>query len=229
MTTTIMDAPQTNNVFDLLIRAQAELDRMLEDPRATGSIIRMLLSVAILGLVIQGAVVGGVAAALEVTGSGAMLWMPAAFVIALLGALSICLPSFYFYTQLSGLDASFRLVTAQALRAQATTSVFIFGFLPFYAAWALGATIGVFEDGRVVIAAGMALPFVVGLIGLREVYRGFVRLSAVLEKTHPRRGDVLTRMVLCWGAVYSAVAPIALWRISEEFGLDLVSLISASF
>ena len=30
------------------------------------------------------------------------LWMPLAFVVAFLGALSICLPSFYFYTQLSG-------------------------------------------------------------------------------------------------------------------------------
>ena len=137
------------------------------------------------------------------------------------GALCICLPSFYFYTQLSGLDASFRLVTAQALRAQATMSVLLLGVLPFYAAWLLGTVVGVFDEPGTALFAGMCLPFGVGLWGIRAVYRGFCDLAEHLPITHQRRGNFLQRLVLCWGGVYSVVAPVALYRLGEALGAYL--------
>lgn len=217
------------DVLDTLIRDQAALDRWLRDPAMIAPATRTLLAVGIVGLVIHGVVLGVVSVALGITDSWAIGWMPLTFAAAFAGALSICLPSFYFYTQLSGLDASFRLVTAQALRAQATTSVFLLGVLPFYAALALAAALGVMFEPAAVIATGALLPFLVGTAGLKAVYDGFGRLAVFLERTHPRRGGVLQRMVLCWGAVYSAIAPIALWRMSEVFGFDLAALTSSLF
>ena len=68
------------------------------------------------------------------------------------------------------------------------------------------------------LSVGLATPFIVGLYGMRALYKGFCELATVLPITHRRRGDFLRRMVLCWGAVYTAVAPVALYRLAEAFG-----------
>jgi hypothetical protein len=185
-------------------------------------VIQRLLALSVLGLSIHGLVVGLSAQLLRGQALGDFYargtpagWMPLSFTFAFLGALCVCLPSFYFYTQLSGLDATFRLVTAQALRAQATTAVLLLGVLPFYAAWVLAhVVLGVGDAGQALFF-GMALPFVVGLAGVRAVYQGFCALAEHLPITHQRRGNFLRRMVLCWGAVYSAVAPVALYRLAD--------------
>jgi hypothetical protein len=213
-------------MFDLILRGQDQLDELLRDETKLPGIIRKLLALSISGLLVHGLVVGATiqllglntVAASElafIAGGHPVLWMPPVFVLSFLGALSICLPSFYFYTQLSGLDASFRLVTAQALRAQATTSVMLFGVLPIYVAIALAAVLHVFVGADTVAAAGLLAPFAVGLLGIRAVYKGFSRLAAHLPVTHARRGDFIKRMTLAWGAVYTAVAPVALYRLTE--------------
>jgi hypothetical protein len=212
-------------MFDLVLRGEARLNRLLRDEAVLPELLQKMLSLSVLGLSIHGVVLGVAAELFEpqpwlafFQSGTPVLWMPLAFVGAFLGALCICLPSFYFYTQLSGLDASFRLVTAQALRAQATTSVLLLGVLPFYAAWLLGTVVGVFSDARLALMAGMVLPFGVGLWGIRAVYRGFRALAEHLPITHKRRGAFLQRLVLCWGGVYSVVAPVALYRLAEALG-----------
>jgi hypothetical protein len=218
------------SMFDLVLRGQRQLSRYLAEEERLPSSILKLLGLSLVGLVVHGLVVGVAARALGVHSFFARgtpwAWIPLALVGAFMGALCICLPSFYFYTQLSGLDASFRLVTAQALRAQATTAVLLLGALPFYAAWVLGvvavgpdirAASWVF-DPSLATAVGMALPFVVGLFGVRQVYLGFKDLILVVPITHPRRGNFLGRMVLAWGGVFSAVSTVALWRLAEALG-----------
>jgi hypothetical protein len=212
-------------MFDLVLRGEVRLNRLLRDEAVLPELLQKMLLLSVLGLSIHGVVLGLAAElfeprpGLEFYQAGLpVLWMPLAFVGAFLGALCICLPSFYFYTQLSGLDASFRLVTAQALRAQATTSVLLLGVLPFYAAWLLGTVVGLFDDARLALFAGMVLPFAVGLWGIRAVYRGFCALAEHLPITHKRRGAFLQRLVLCWGGVYSVVAPVALYRLAEALG-----------
>jgi multisubunit Na+/H+ antiporter MnhG subunit len=39
----------------------------------------------------------------------------------------------------------------------------------------------------------------------------------VLPVTHPRRGNYVRRMVLAWGALFTAIAPVALYRLGEFF------------
>lgn len=211
-------------MFDLLLRERRTLDGLVRDERALPRTTQRLLLLALLGLFVHGLVLGLTAQLLPPELAGPFsarghpaLWMPLSFTGAFLGALAICLPSFWFYTQLSGLDASFRLVTAQALRAQATTSVLLLGVLPFYAAYALACALHAL-DGSYVVAIGYALPFVVGLFGVHALYRAFEELLLHLPRTHQRRGNFLLRLVVCWAAVYTAVAPVALWRLAEALG-----------
>lgn len=215
-------------MFDLILRNEARLHRLMRDEAGLPEVIQKLLALSVLGLTIHGVVLGLAAELFSPSDSLAwyqaghpVAWMPLALIGAFLGALCICLPSFYFYTQLSGLDASFRLVTAQALRAQATKSVLLLGVLPFYAAWLLGTVVGVFDAPGTALFAGMCLPFAVGLLGIRAVYRGFCDLAEHLPITHKRRGNFLRRLVLCWGGVYTVVAPVALYRLGEALGSRL--------
>jgi hypothetical protein len=210
--------------FELVLTEGRVMDELVMDDARLTRTVQKLLLVSMAGLMIYGVVVG-VAADISslpawFTQGTPALWMPLAFAGAFLAAIGICLPSFYFYTQLSGLDASFRLITAQSLRVQARTSVVLLGVLPFYAALALGTQIG-FDLGlgaNGVVLVGMALPFMVGLIGIVTLYRSFKRLVELLPITHERRGNIMLRLVLCWGAVFSAVAPVALWRLGELLG-----------
>jgi len=213
-------------MFDLILRGQAHLTSVLRREEDLPATLQKLLVLSLLGLGIHGLVVGFAAEVLGANlfggaGGHATLWMPIAFVLAFVGALCVCLPSFYFYTQLSGLDASFRLVTAQALRAQATTAVLLLGVTPFYAALVLAGALGFIESAHHVIVAGLVVPFVVALFGMHALYRGFCDLAQVLPLTHQRRGHFLRRMVVCWAVVYTSVAPVALYRIGEALSSRL--------
>lgn len=213
-------------MFDLVLRRPRLLDRVLRDEGSLSKAVQDLASLSVIGLAVFGLVVGASAQLVRdrlVPGSFfasglPAVWMPLSFVLAFIGAICICLPSFYFFTQLSGLDASFRMVTAQALRGVATTAVLLLGASPFYAAWVLGSVVGVFQDIDATLMVGMLIPFVVGLFGVGSVYRAFRSMVDVLPVTHPRRGNFVQRMVLAWGALFTAIAPVALYRAGEWFG-----------
>jgi hypothetical protein len=212
------------SMFDIVLRHQDELDTMLADTGAVPGAIPRLLALAVAGTAGYGLAIGASAPwvlTLEKGEALPLLSVPIAFVGAFLGALAVCLPSFYFYTQLSGIDASFGLVTAQALRVQATTAVLLLGALPVYAAMSLAAELGWLPAGEMIFLQGLLLPFLLGLYGIWILYHAFTKLAGVLPRTHTRRGNFLRRLVLCWGAVYSAVAPVALYRLLEAFGVTL--------
>ena len=215
--------PDVPGMFDLILRGRKQLTALVRDEAALPDVIQRLLALSLIGIGVHGFVVGAVAQLLRTSatldpiwsGGHPVIWAPIAFMLAFIGALGICLPTFYFHTQLAGLDASFRLVTAQALRVQAVTSVLILGVLPFYAAVALGCATGFIADVEGVILLGAGLPFLIGLFGIRDVYISFADLAETLPITHRRRGNFLRRMVVLWGCVYSAVAPVSLYRLAE--------------
>jgi hypothetical protein len=213
------------NFYELVLRDDRRLDRWIVDPELYDRGIRKFLGVSVAGTAVYGTMVGLVAQVTSVDagtrawlGTLPMLTFPLALTLAFLGALMVCLPSFYFYTQLSSLDASFRIVTGQALRAQARTAALLLGVLPIYVAIALGAAVGVLDGGPAILGMGICLPFIVGIAGLTSLARSFHRLSQELPVAHVRRPHFLSRLVLAWGAVYSVVAPVALYRLLEAFG-----------
>jgi hypothetical protein len=229
MTTTTLDqdalpTEQTTpdkTFFDRVLgEGEALDDLVLEEASLTGT-IQKLLGLSAAGLAVHMALVGSTAQTAQMSwaigGSMPMLWLPLAYILGFGIALGICLPSFYFYTQLAGLDASFRLITAQALRVQARTSVILLGLAPVYAALALGAHLG-FEglwSIETVAWLGLTGPFVIGLFGVISLYKSFGRLRERIPVTHPRRGDIVLRLVICWGAVFLATAPVAVWRMAQ--------------
>lgn len=232
---TLNNAPQSNkpeptpSFFDAILRDDIIIDDLVSTPDTLTTTIQKLLALSVFGLMVFGVIVGLVAhlgatpdAPLRFFGEPLrgtpILWMPLTMAGGFLAAIAICLPSFYFYTQLAGLDAPFRLITAQSLRVQARTSVVLLGIAPFYAAWALAPIVGLnifnssFND---LLAFGVAIPFLAGFVGLYSIYSSFKRLVHRLPITHIRRGNILSRLVLCWGAVCMSVAPVAMFRIGE--------------
>src|SRR5262245_23432588 len=212
----------TLQLFDLLLRGQRQLSQLFVEQDDLTPTIRRMLFLASLGLGVHALAVGTAIHFLQqpgewLAGGNPFVWAPLSFVIAFIGALLICLPSFWFYTQLAGLDASFRLCTAQALRAQATTSVLLLGVIPIYFAIALSAGLKLFIAPSTAIWIGFALPFLVGLLGVRAVYRGFNDLLGKIPITHPRRGDFISRMVILWGGLYTTIAPVALYQLIKAF------------
>ena len=212
----------TPHFYDLLIRDDPRLDETIVAGEQHIGPIQQLLTLSVGGAALYGFAVGLAAQFLQVQGTVGewlghfpLLTLPLALTAAFLLALAVCLPSFYFYTQLSGLDASFRLITMQALRIQARTSILLLGVLPVYAAIVLAAVVGVIAGGQELIMLGILLPFIVGLAGLTSLYKSFERLGQILPVAHVRRPCFLSRLVTAWGMVYAVVCPVALYRIGE--------------
>ncbi len=215
----------SERLYELLIRDEPELDGRIADEQHHEDTILRLLIVSLVGTILYGLVVG-LAAQFREPGSFFEAWLgawpvatlPISLAGAFFCALFVCLPSFYFYTQLCGFDASFRLITAQALRVQGRTSVLLLGILPFYAALALAAAAGLLSATGWLVALGLSLPFVIGLFGLTSLYQSFRRLAATLPSGHRGRRNLLPAMVMAWGVVYSTVCPVALYRIGGFLG-----------
>ena len=201
------------------MRNDRSLDEAAVDSARHVALIQRLLALSVLGLAVHGLVLGGLGHATvgQLAGDIAWIrgtpaaWMPLALVLAFLGALFVCLPSFYFYTQLAGMDAPAGLIVVQSLRVMARTGALLLGFQPFFVALALAAVLEA-APVHAVIAVGLASPFVVGLAGIVSLYRSFRRLVVVVPMTHARRGDFVLRFVVAWGGLYLVVAPVALWK-----------------
>lgn len=215
---------RSHGLLDLVVRDDPALDdALLDDERLPGALTG-LLAIALFGLAAHGLAVGFAAWHLGATSDWLagtpVVWMPLALVGAFVGTLLLCLPTFYFHTQLAGLDAPFRLVAAQGLRVLARTSVLLLGAMPFYVAFVLLAVLGI-ADPLEAVLFGLVVPFLVGLAGKVTLYQAFGRLRHRVPITHPRRGDVLLRMVVCWGGLYTVMAPVALWKLGSALGAVL--------
>ena len=209
-------APAQLAAFDLVLRHHTELDALVLDETAQPWVLQRLLGLSLIGLAVHGLLLGsaypllGVSTALGGGSGGAPLAVSLAMVLSFLGTTCLCLPSFWFYTQLAGLDGTLRLVVCQALRAQAATSTLLLGLAPFYAALLLSSLHGTLPPGTA-LALGWALPFLCGLGGVRALLRAFAGVLDKLPITLTRRGPFLLKLVLAWAAVFTVVCAALLW------------------
>ena len=92
-----------------------------------------------------------------------------AYVLGLVAATGVCLPSFYFYGLLAGVKLSMLQSAAHAVKCLAVTAVVLVGGLPIYVAVSLGMIVFSAPDEwlRFTITLGLALPFIAGLWGVR--------------------------------------------------------------
>jgi len=209
------------SALELVLHRRWRLDELQLFPEAHELLVPRLAALSAAALALDGLVVGALGAALpEVTplfaASAPWQWLPVVVPFALFLALCLCLPSFWFYVQLAGLDADVALVALLGVRVQSVASVLLLGLLPFWATLALASALHLpSPSGETVLALGLALPFVAGLAGLADLRGTLGFLAERLPRSHAGRTPFLRRLVLAWGAVYTAVAPVALYRLFE--------------
>jgi hypothetical protein len=142
------------------------------------------------------------------------------YTIGMVGALGLCLPSFYFYGLLAGVRASMLQVTAISLHALANTGMILMGLLPIYVGAILGVIVIGATDGPLypfLVGVGLLLPFVSGLATLRVMYRGFVDLLRTLPEARAEgRAPMVRLLAVAWAALYTAVAPVTLWAVRTQ-------------
>jgi hypothetical protein len=149
---------------------------------------------------------------------GSMFELMAAFALGLIGAIGICLPSFYFYSLLAGIRTTMLEVTTTALKGLASGAIALFGILPIYLAGMLGlivldAPVWAIDAGCL---AGLVLPFVAGLYGTTALYSGFLTLADTLpDDRRCRRTCFLRRLLLAWSGCYTAVTPVMIFALWE--------------
>jgi hypothetical protein len=148
---------------------------------------------------------------------GAWASLTLAYVLGMVAATGVCLPSFYFYGLLAGVKLSMLQATAHAVKCLAVTAVVLVGALPIYVAIALGMIVfsAPAEGTQWTIGMGLALPFVAGLGGVYSLFVGFTGLADTLPAC--RRACFLRRLTLAWSVCYSTVTPVMIYWLWTRF------------
>jgi uncharacterized membrane protein len=215
--------PRTTELVELMLKDRRRLDTLIRDEAHAPDLIPRLLAVALIGFAIF-----GIAATLIVNVSSTQpSWMPSArwsdrtwasltlaYVLGLVAATGVCLPSFYFYGLLAGVKLSMLQATAHSVKCLAVTAVVLVGALPIYVAVALGMIVfsAPAEWMHLTIGLGLALPFVAGLGGVCSLFVGFTDLADTLPACRKdRRACFLRRMTLAWSVCYTIVTPVMIY------------------
>lgn len=144
-----------------------------------------------------------------------------AYSLGLIGAVGICLPSFYFFALQCGFRPTLRGIVVAIAGGQALTSVFLIGILPVFAAAILGVQLlgGDAELMTTWTTIGLFLPMVAGIVGARELREWFRGLAAMLPAAARARREGVVEFVGVWStALYVAVAPVLVYQFLVTFG-----------
>lgn len=150
---------------------------------------------------------------------GSALKLTIAYTVGLLGALGICLPSFYFYGLLASVRTSMLQITTLSLKSMASAAIALMGVLPIYCAIVLGLAVLQISNGLVdlVCYIGLALPFVAGLWGTWSLFVGFLSLADTMEpERRCRRECFLRRLLVAWCGCFTAVTPVVIFTLWQS-------------
>jgi hypothetical protein len=221
---------RTTDLVELLLKDRKRLDAGIRDDAHTGDLIPRLLAVAVVGFAIF-----GIATTLVLNlGPTQPSWVPSArwtdgtwasltlaYVLGLVAATGVCLPSFYFYGLLAGVKLSMLQASAYAVKCLAVTAVVLIGALPIYVAVALGMIVFSAPAAwmEITIGVGLALPFIAGLWGVQSLFVGFTDLADTLPPCRRvGRATFLRRLTLAWAACYTTVTPLMIYWLWTGFG-----------
>ena len=240
MTTIATTAPDADlgiipdpSVLDLLNWMLTDRDRYREtlaDEDMQQPLLPRLLAIAMACLFAYGLVMWAVVVSTGthlpfMTGSAAgrpwILSFPLAYPLGMIGAVGICLPSFYFFALQCGFQPTLRNIVIAISGGQALMSVFLIGILPVFAACILGAErIGGMPDTLSFWATiGLRLPLGAGLVGATEVHSWFTGLAATLPADARARREGVVGLLGIWStALYVVVAPVLVYQLLVTFG-----------
>ncbi len=222
--------PGVLTLVDWILRDRERLRLALRDEQVQPRILPRLVAIAVATLAFFGLVMSGVLLATGarlgfMTPAGldrpAFLAMPLAYPLGLLGAIGICLPSFYFYALQCGFAPSFRRIVTQTVAGGAFTGIFLVGILPIYAAAIIAVErLGGGLDALWLWSAiGLFLPVLAGLTGVNECYLGFLALADSLpEERRGRRAGMIGLLALWSTGLYAVVAPVLVYQLLKTFG-----------
>lgn len=222
-------------LVELLLKAPAQLDAWTRDPSRQVELIPRLLTLAltsfalfsvVLVLLFRAANAEAVPFILEnwSRSAGPAVALGLAYPIGMVAATGICLPTFYFFGLLAGVRIGVLQVTTHVIKGKAATAVLLLGLTPIYLSITLGMLIFHAEDlaMSVALTAGLALPFLAGLWGVRSIYIGFLGLADTLPpERRCRRTCFLRRLTVAWAAVYTVVTPVMIWSLYENLAVRL--------
>jgi hypothetical protein len=245
-----LETPPLAALIDLLLKDQPRLDRIARHAQRQRELIPRFIAIGLMGYTLFGAGLALVfnasglwpqlqpvsawlggsaeslirfaeAPAIATWLNGSAVTLILAFTLGLIGAIGVCLPSFYFYGLLAGVRTSMLEVTAHATKGMASAAVAVIGVLPIYIALVLGGLVFGLPE-RIVhwqCFLGMALPFIAGLWGTRSLYIGFLRLSDTLPpQRRCRRACFLRRLMISWCGCLTAVTPVMIYTLWEYLG-----------
>lgn len=210
----------TTELVELVLKDRGRLNALIREDSHAPELIPRLLAVALLGFTVF-----GIATTLIMNLGGSLpSWVPLtrwsdgtwanltlAYVLGLVAATGVCLPSFYFYGLLAGVKLSMLQVAAHSVKCLTITAVVLVGALPIYVAVSLGMIVFSAPDDalRLTITLGLALPFVAGLWGVKTLFLGFADLADTLPPFRKaQRARFLRRLTVAWAACYTAVTPV---------------------
>jgi hypothetical protein len=217
-------------LIDLILKAPRQVDELNRDPARVPQLLPKFLGIGLAAYTIYSLamiVILSLAPTAALphhippmpdfqlrNGTAFALWP--AYTLGIILASCICLPSFYFYSLLAGVRMSFQQVVAIVLRCKTATAMVLLGLLPIYFALILGLLVFKADLTSVEYALylGLFLPFIAGLEGVHSIYRGVMGLADTLPpERRCRRECFLRRLTLAWAAVYTAVAPVMIYRL----------------
>ncbi len=220
--------PTFVNLTEMTLKRPEDVRAVVKDEPSQPRAVLNLLLLGLAGISLYSAVFTAIAAL-----APRVDWMPPValadpsaarplltYSIGMVGALGICLPSFYFYGLLAGVRASMLQVAAISLHALARTGVILMGLLPVYVAAILGMVVLGATEGlayEALLMAGVLLPFLAGLSSLPVCYRGFLDLIETLPEARAAgRAPMVRLLALAWAALYTTVAPVTLWAVKTQ-------------
>lgn len=225
--------PTFLSIVEWILKDTPRLDASLRDRTAVAGVLHRCLWIALAGFTMFGISLSILlhlapkpAVLLPHTswGDGSAFALIGAYDLGLIAACGICLPSFYFYGLLGGIQATMLEVAAHAARALAVTAVVLMGLLPFYLGVALLQVLFLADSKslHVLLMVGAILPFLAGLWGVAGLKRGFMALAKERTETKAvklQRRAFLDLLLLAWAGVYTAVTPTMIWVLWTKLAL----------
>jgi hypothetical protein len=222
--------PTVGTLLNWMLADRARFREVLADPDDQERVLPRLLGIATSSLFLYGLVMWVVVAATGtelpfMTGAAGgrpgNLSFAFAYSLGIVGAVGICLPSFYFFALQCGFRPTLRNIVVAVAGGQALTSIFLIGILPIFAALILGVERlgGNSEALAVWTKLGLLLPLVAGLVGAAELHEWFTGLAVTLpDDARARREGVVSFLGLWSTALYVVVAPVLVYQLLMTFG-----------
>jgi hypothetical protein len=215
-------------LIELFLKRPEEIDRRIASRQDLPNLVPRLLGIALGGFSLYGLALSLVFNASaspfhlvpEIRWSDpSALRLMAAYDLGLIAACAICLPSFYFFGLLSGVRLTMAQVVAFALEGLATAALVLVAIVPIHFALAMALMVAGVQGLalELVLALGLALPFVAGVWGVRSFFRGWFLLAETLpEDRRLRRTCFLRRLAFSWACCYMAVSPTMIYAIFQR-------------